>query len=250
MAKELKEVNGIVFKRKKYREADLLVKIMTKDNGIISLIVKGALKPNSKLNSATLLFSYGNYVIYTSGKGLSVLRTFKEVKQYNNLYQDLTKTAYASFIFDIIDHAFLEYQPLAKYYELVSLAIQKINSDADPEMITQIVQMQALAAYGVEPELRRCVICKKTQGIFDYSIKLGGIVCSDHFATINSCLGLKPKQTALLRTIGLLPISKLGTIHVNDETKKATRKAIDRIYRQTIDLNLKTKKFLDELKLF
>lgn len=61
---------------------------------------------------------------------------------------------------------------------------------------------------------------------------------------------LKPKQTAVLRTIGLLPIERLGSIKVSDDTKKATRKAIDRIYRDTIDLNLKTKKFLDELKMF
>ena len=59
-----------------------------------------------------------------------------------------------------------------------------------------------------------------------------------------------PKQTAVLRTIGLLPINRLGNIELNAETKKATRKAIDRIYRETIDLNLKTKKFLDEIKLF
>ena len=45
-------------------------------------------------------------------------------------------------------------------------------------------------------------------------------------------------------------VSGIGTITINEETKKATRKAIDRIYRETIDLNLKTKKFLDELKLF
>jgi len=35
MARQLKEVQGIIFKRQKYREADLLAKIMTKNNGII-----------------------------------------------------------------------------------------------------------------------------------------------------------------------------------------------------------------------
>ncbi|QGV04621.1 DNA repair protein RecO [Lactobacillus acetotolerans] len=250
MARELKEVQGIIFKRQKYKEADLLAKIMTKGNGIITLIVRGALKPKSKLGAATLNFSYGNYVIYTSGHGLSNLRTYKEVKQFDGLYNDLTKNAYASFILDLIDHAFLEYQNLGKYYTLALCAIKKINAGVDPEMITQIVQMQLLAAYGVEPQLKQCVICGKRQGIFDYSIKRGGILCSDHFRVENSRMHLKPKQTAVLRTIGLLPIERLGSIKVSDDTKKATRKAIDRIYRDTIDLNLKTKKFLDELKMF
>ncbi|WP_281828078.1 MULTISPECIES: DNA repair protein RecO [Lactobacillus] len=250
MTRELKEVQGIIFKRQKYKEADLLAKIITKEDGIITLVVRGALRPKSQLNAATLNFSYGRYVIYTNGRGLSYLRTYKEVKQYDGLYNDLTKNAYASFILDLIDHAFVEYQPLGKYYELAKFALERINENTDPEMITQIVQMQMLKAYGVEPELRHCLICGKEKGIFDYSIKLGGVICSDHFATENSRLHLKPKETAVLRTIGLLPFERLGSIKLSSDTKKATRKAIDRIYRGTIDLNLKTKKFLDELKLF
>lgn len=250
MARELKEVQGIIFKRQKYKEADLLAKIMTKQDGIITLIVKGALRPKSQLSAATLSFSMGTYVIYTNGHGLSNLRTYKEVKQFDGLYRDLTKNAYTSFIFDLIDHAFVEYQPLGKYYDLAVFALKKIDIGVDNEMITQIVQMKMLSAFGVEPELRHCVICGKERGVFDYSIKLGGIVCSDHFAKVNSRLHLTPKQTAVLRTIGLLPIERLGNIELNTETKKATRKAIDRIYRETIDLNLKTKKFLDEIKLF
>lgn len=250
MVRELKEVQGIIFKRQKYKEADLLAKIMTKQDGIITLIVKGALRPKSRLSAATLNFSMGTYVIYTSGHGLSNLRTYKEVKQFDGLYQDLTKNAYASFIFDLIDHAFVEYQPIGKYYDLALFALKKINEGVDSEMITQIVQMKMLGAYGVEPELRHCVICGKEKGIFDYSIKLGGVVCSDHFGVVNSRMHLKPKETAVLRTIGLLLTDRLGTIKINEETKKATRKVIDRIYRETIDLNLKTKKFLDELKLF
>lgn len=248
--RELKEVQGIIFKRRKYKDTDLIVKIMTKNNGIISLIVKGAMRPKSKLNAATLNFSYGTYVIYTSGHGLSSLRTYKEVKQLDGIYDDLIKNAYTSFILDLIDHAFVEYQPIGKYYDLADFAIHKINEGVDPEIITQIVQMQLLTAFGVQPELRHCLICKKEPGRFDYSIKLGGVICSDHFNDVQSRLYLKPKQTALLRTMGLVPIERLGKISLQSETKLATRKAIDRIYGETIDLNLKTKKFLDEMKFF
>ena len=249
MVRELEEVNGIIFKRQKYHEADLLAKIMTEKNGIFTLLARGALKAKSKLGASLLNFSYGTYVIYSSGHGLSALRTYKNVKQFDGLYDDLIKNAYASFILDLIDHAFIEYQNLGRYYDLANFALQKINSGTDPEMITQIVQMQLLAAYGVEPELRSCVICGEKQGEFDYSIRKGGILCSKHFYADPARLHLKPKETAVLRTIFLLPFNRLGDIKINSITKKATRRAIDRIYQETIDLNLKTKKFLDELKL-
>lgn len=250
MARALKEVEGIIFKRQKYKEADLLAKILTKQSGIITLIVRGALKPKSRLASAVMNFSYGKYVIYTNGHGLSSLRTYREIKQFTALYEDMTANAYASFILDLIDHAFAEYQPVGQYYQLAFLALQKLNQGFDPEIISQLVQMQLLAAYGVEPQLRHCLICGKEKGIFDYSIKRGGIICSDHFATVTDRMHLKPKETALLRTIGLIPLSRLGKVKVSLATKKDTRRAIDRIYGETIDLNLKTKKFLDEMHLF
>lgn len=249
MVRELKEVEGIIFKRQKYHDADLLAKIITEKNGIFTMLAHGALKPKSKLGAALLNFSYGTYVVYFSGHGLSTLRTYKNVKQFDELYDDLIKNAYASFILDLVDHAFMEYQNLGKYYDLTKFALQKIASGTDPEMITQIVQMQLLAAFGVEPELRHCVICGQDQGEFDYSIKNGGILCKKHFYTDPGRMHLKPKEVAVLRTIFLLPFERLGSIKINSSTKKATRKAIDRIYQDTIDINLKTKKFLDELNL-
>ena len=58
MVRELCEVQGLIFKRKKYKEADVLAKIMTKDHGIFTIDVIGALIPNSRLGAATLNFSY------------------------------------------------------------------------------------------------------------------------------------------------------------------------------------------------
>jgi DNA repair protein RecO (recombination protein O) len=249
MSRELIEVQGIIFKRQKYNEADLLAKIITQKNGILTMIAHGALKPKSKLGAALLNFSHGTYVISTTGQGISSLRTYKNIRQFDRIFNNLTMNAYASFILDLIDHAFVEYQNVGKYYDLAEFALQKIVEQSDPEMISQIVQMQLLAAYGVEPELHKCVVCGEKNGEFDYSIKYGGILCKQHFYMDTHRLHLQPKQTAVLRTIGLVPFQRLGTIIINKDTKKATRRAIDQIYQETIDLNLKTKKFLDELNL-
>ncbi|CCI85604.1 recombination protein O [Lactobacillus pasteurii DSM 23907 = CRBIP 24.76] len=247
---ELVEVQGIIFKRQRYKESDLLAKIMTKDHGIITMIVKGALKPKSKLGAASLNFSYGKYIIYSSGHGLSTLRTYKEVKQFDQIYLDLEKSAYASFVLDLIDHAFVEYAPIGKYYDLAKFALDHIDRGTDPEVLTQIVQMQLLPAFGVGPQMEACVICGKKQGVFDYSLRYGGIICEDHFASVTDRMHLTAKETALLRTFALLPIERLGNVQVKEQNKKATRKAIDQIYRSSLDLNLKTKKFIDELRLF
>ena len=72
-------------------------------------------------------------------------------------------------------------------------------------------------------------------------------MCSDHFARVQR-MHLAPKTVALLRTLGLVPIDRLGSIQIDDQLKEQSRQAIDLIYQETVDLNLRTKKFLDELK--
>ena len=205
MVRELCEVQGLIFKRKKYKEADVLTKIMTKDHGIFTIDVRGALRPKSRLGAATLNFSYGKYIVNTNWKGISTLRTFKDVK---------------------------------------------INSGEDAAIITQMVQLKLLNAYGVAPQLDRCLICGKVQGVFDYSLELGGIICSDHFNSVSQRMHLDPKVVALIRTLALVDIDRLGKIKINPQLKKDSGKVIDRMYVNYLDLNLKTKKFLDELALF
>ena len=61
---------------------------------------------------------------------------------------------------------------------------------------------------------------------------------------------LDPKVVALIRTLALVDIDRLGKIKINPQLKKDSGKVIDRMYVNYLDLNLKTKKFLDELALF
>ena len=107
-----------------------------------------------------------------------------------------------------------------------------------------------LKAFGVEPQMKKCVICGKEKGIFDYSIELGGIICSDHFESNITRMYLQPKTVRLLRTLMLVDITKISGINISPQLKKNSKTAIDKIYANYLELNLKTKKFLDELGLF
>ncbi|MCW8088895.1 DNA repair protein RecO [Lactobacillus jensenii] len=247
MVKEVVEVTGIVFKRQRYKEADVLAKIISKDMGIFTMLVRGALRPKSKLSASVLAFSFGKYQVLTSQKRLSTLKTYKDVKQFTNLYSDLTLNSYACYLCDLLDHAFIEYQSLGNFYKLILVALDKLNAGVDPEIICQLVELQMLAVYGVRPQLKQCAICGETHGPFDYSISAGGIICQKHFNQI-ARMHLNDKQVAMIRTLGLIKIERLGQINVKSDTKKVIRKAIDRIYFQTVDINLKTKKFLDEMR--
>lgn len=247
MAYDLLDVTGILFKRQRYQEADLLAKLWTKELGIVTVIIKGGMRPKSPFNAVALPFTEGTFSILTKRRGISQLRATKDLKQHDELYSDLVKNAYLSYLFDLADHAFSEYQSLDEFYGLLVSAFKRIVAGQDPEIITQMVELQLLAAYGVMPHLASCLICGKEQGIFDYSIALGGVVCSDHFNRVQR-EHLSPKATGLIRTLGLIPIDRLGEIGVSDQLKLETRQAIRKIYQATVDLRLSSLNFLDEIR--
>lgn len=248
-SKKTMTVFGIVFKRRPANEADVFARILTKEDGLFSIVIKGALRPKSKLNPMTLNLSYGNYTVLTNKTSLSTLRTTANIKQFDRLFGDLKLNSYALYFLDLVDHAFVDYEPVGRTFDLIFSAINLLNEGVDPEIIRGLVELQMLQVFGVGPELAHCVVCGKIKGDFDYSIDLGGVICSDHFHEPIKRLHLKSKTVALMRTLGLVDIKKIGKISVNESLKYELITANDKIYRQTLDLNLKTKKFVDQLKL-
>ncbi|MCI1466763.1 MAG: DNA repair protein RecO [Lactobacillus sp.] len=249
MARYLQDVHGLIFHHQRFHEADVLAQMLTKEAGFLTVIIHGALKQNSRLAGASVNFSSGTYIIMTSGHGLSTLRNVKSSQQFEYLFSDLTANAYASYLLDLTRHAFVEYEPIGAYYDLIMEVLQRLDQKQDPELLTQLVQLQLLPAYGVGPQFAHCVYGPESRGMpFDYSIQAGGVICQRHFSQA-ARMHLPAQATALLRTLALVPIKQLGQITIKADTKQATRKAIDQIYGETLDLDLKSKRFLDELRL-
>lgn len=249
MARHLQDVHGLIFHHQRFHEADVLAQMLTKELGFLTVIIHGALKANSRLAGASVNFSSGTFIIMTSGQGLSTLRNVKSSQQLEYLFSDLQASAYASYLLDLTRHAFSEYEPIGAYYDLVMTVLSRLNRGQDPELLTQLVQLQLLPAYGVGPQFAHCVYGPESRGLpFDYSIQAGGVICQRHFNR-TARMHLPAQATALLRTLALVPIQQLGQMQIKAATKEATHKAIDRIYGETLDLDLKSKRFLDELRL-
>lgn len=245
MQKEPTTVNGIIYKRRPANEADVFVRILSKNNGVFTASVRGAKKPQSKLNSSVLNFSYGDYLVVLNEKGISQLRSGSHIKQFEQLFSDIKLNAYASYFLDLVDHAVVDYEVVPGIYDLIFASLTMLNEQKNPDIILALVKIRMLEYFGVKPELAHCVLCDQVHQNYDYSIELGGIVGTDHFET--SRLNFDPKVISLLRTLGLLPIEKLGNIEISAYLTNQLLKLLDLIYQRTMDLNLKTEKFIREL---
>lgn len=245
MQKEPQTIYGIVYKRRPANEADVFIRVLSKNHGAFTASVKGAKKPQSKLNSSVLNFSYGDYLMVINEKGISQLRSSKHVKQFEELFSDIKLNAYASYFFDLVDHAVLDYEQVDGLFDLIFWALTQLNQKQNPDVILALVKIRMLQYFGVMPELRHCLLCDQIHDNYDYSIELGGIIGTDHFEV--SRQNVDPKVVALLRTLGLLPLEKLGDMDISDHLIGQLLKLLSLIYQRTLDLNLKTEKFIQEM---
>ncbi|MEJ6348496.1 DNA repair protein RecO [Holzapfeliella sp. He02] len=242
-------VEGIVFKRQSFQETDVLVRIFTQEYGLFTMIVKGAKRPKSKLNSSVLNFSYGHYLVDIKPNRISRLNTTTKVKQFESIITDIEKSAYATFLCDLANRAFVDYQAEGEYYQLLKQALLRLDEGKNPEIVMQIFQLKMLKAYGVAPELRHCVVCQNTEGEFAYSLEKGGIICQKHLSEFSNLrlLDLSTKEVSLLRTLAFVPLDKLNHVTVKHQTQTRLSKAIDRIYLETLDMTLKSKQYLNQM---
>ena len=244
---QLEEVEGIVLYRRRHRERDFLVKIFTKRFGKVMFFVRGSKKQQSDLMQAIQPFSRATFIADIREGGLSFLRGSKDLETYRELQIDIFRNAYATYICALADAALEDkVMNLDMYYQIEN-SLNLLNEEYDPEVIMNIIEIKFLRNFGVAPNFIACSVCGKSEGIFDFSDKYHGILCSEHFYEDPRRLHVNPKAMHLIRLYSVLKLDKIGDISIKPETQQEIKRLIEHIYDESVGLKLKSKKFIDNL---
>lgn len=238
---------GIVVKRQRYREKDALVTILTKEYGFKTFLVRGTQGPKSKISGSVIPFSYGDYSGVVKEEGLSYLNSASNIKQFDEIVKDIELNAYATFLFDLLSNAFLNEVLSEDWYKDLFKALLYINNGYDAQIVVNILQMHLLKVFGVEPNMDRCVVGGETTGRFDFSVILGGLICSKHFDQDIHRLHLSEKTIYFLRLFSKISLNQISSISIKDSNKDLIQHATDSIYTGSIGSYPKSKTFIDNM---
>lgn len=243
--------DGIVIKNTRYKEADALVVILTKQYGVKTFLVRGVGKSKSKLAGSVIPYSNGQYIGSINDSGLSYITAANSVEASDSIFTDMEKSAYVAYILDLAAHAFADSNTISDdWFNFFNDSIKLIEKDLDPQIIANIVQIQLLEVFGVFPELKKCVIGAETDGEFDYSESYGGILCKKHYSFDENRLHAGQRVIYYLRLFSEIKLANINTINIKLNTKNQLKHIIDMIYDESVGLNLKTKQFIDKLSKF
>lgn len=243
--------DGLVLKVSRYKENDALIYMVTKQFGLKTFYVRGFGKAKSKLTGSLMPFNYGEYIGSINDNGFSYISSANHVQEFGDISLDIQKNAYASFIVDLFSHAFEQAEVIdEEWFDYIKNALLLISKGLDPQIISNIVQIRLLTVFGVEPNFYSCVVGGETEGDFDFSIVLGGIICSRHFLSDPNRIHAGQRVIYYLRLFSNVELSSINTVNVKEATKNQIQHVIDLIYDDTVGIQLKSKKFIDQLNKF
>ncbi len=240
----LEMVTGIVISEQNYGETSKIVNLLTKEKGIIGLMVKGARKLKSPLRSVSGKLTYGNFNVYYKQDKLSVLKEVDVINNFNTIRKDIELIGYASYLIDLASQVVRHGSDNGVFDNLI-MALIKIDQHFNPSVITNIIELKFLDNLGVLPVLDHCVECGSTSNIVTLSSDKGGYLCV-------KCRSNEPiisnKAVKLIRMYYYIDIQKIENIDVNGDITREIDAFLNNYYDRYTGIYLKTKKFLENVK--
>ncbi len=242
------EINGLVLFSKNYREKDKLVKLFTEAYGKKMFFVKNANRKNNPLTAALQPFTQALFIGDLKDEGLSFLNNVKDIKPYETIQKDIFISAYATYMMNLVDVAIEDNTYDPALFSFSKQALDLLNKGYDPEIITNIFEVQLLDRFGVTINWNRCAICGNHEGKFDFSFANHGLLCEKHWHLDERRSHYNPTGVHFIRLFSRINYQQINDITLKQETKDHIRFILDDIYQEYVGVFLKSKKFIDEMK--
>lgn len=237
-------VEGIVVSETNYSETSKIINVITKE-GTIGLLSKGARTIKSPLRSVSTKFTYATWWIKKKKSGISTLISADPIFSFNHILTDITRISYATYIMELVSQVMNQTKE-ERVYDLLVLALKKLDSGFDSDIITNIVELQLLDFLGVKPYLNGCAVCGSPTDIVTISSYAGGYLCKN-------CYHDEPlvstKTLQLIRMLSMVDLEKVTKIKVSTQVKKELNQFLEDYYDRYTGLYLQSRKLLKNLRL-
>lgn len=211
---------ALVIGSMRFKEADRIITLYTRDRGRLGAIAKGVRRTKSKTGGRLEPFSLvraslhsGRGTLYTV-VGVDTLRTFQGVRD------ELFRMEEGARLFAAMRHLFPAEEGSAPAFNLLVRSIARLADSPDASTAAGVVlatRLKLLTLLGYAPEVSHCTGCGGDESLYGFSPSLGGMVC-DSCANAGgaSCFPLSAGALATLRVLLANPLAELERLEIDD----------------------------------
>src|SRR5215216_1791440 len=169
---------ALVLRRTNLGEADRLLTVLTRDQGKVRAVAKGARRPTSRHSGNLESFAHAQLLL-ARGRELDIVTQSQLLHPFRRLREDLLAASHAYYLAEVTDALLVQDDDAPQAFALLLSAFEALDSGADPTLLGAHYVLQLLGALGFRPELFVCLGCGvelRPQTNF-LSVSQGGAFC-------------------------------------------------------------------------
>jgi DNA repair protein RecO (recombination protein O) len=234
-----------------YGESSQILHLLTREEGRVHGIAKGARRLNGAFHGGVDALHLGEAMVYPRrpGADLRTLGGFATATHFPRLRERIPRFHVASHVLALLLAFTREEEPAPVVFDLAvsALALLEAADDAQAEAIGLGFESMLLNQAGFFPELTRCVACgRPARNVTTASLSplRGGLLCRDCAGEHAGAPKVSGDVVAALRKLGPGPLAAAVQLAPDAAVRRGLRDALDAWTTTVLDRPLKTSRFL------
>lgn len=141
------KTQGIIIKRNNFGEADRILTVFTKSQGLLKIKAKGVRRIPSRRASHVELLNFSILSLY-EGPKLPILTEAQTINAFSDLKSDLSKIGMAYHICELINGLCAPHQENRMVFTLLLNTLEKLTIQADPRQTIKEFEIELLILLG------------------------------------------------------------------------------------------------------
>ncbi|MCA8942899.1 MAG: DNA repair protein RecO [Planctomycetes bacterium] len=184
------KLHGIVWKRSDFRESSRVVTLITREQGRIRALSKGAHRPNSAVLGKLDLFN--RVEVTLSGRGMPILGRTVLIREPRRL-REPRRFLVAQHLAELFDRTVLDGRADPEQFDLLDGGLTLVELAPLEQLATIVtgVEVRLLASLGVLSSLDHCAQCGRKIESSAHIEDGGGVFCGHHASPQSSRVRLE-----------------------------------------------------------
>lgn len=171
------KIQGLVLRVTEYNDHDVLLTILTRDQGKLTAKARGLRRKNNPLTAQCQLLSYAEFTLFEY-RGMYTINEAVTIELFPELRKDLLRLSLGTYFAQVSETVCQEDMPNPELQALVLnclYALSKLNEDETK--IKAVFELRVSCIAGYQPDLSACHSCGR-QDADRFNLSAGMLTCT------------------------------------------------------------------------
>jgi DNA repair protein RecO (recombination protein O) len=248
------QTEALILRAVDFGESDRILHLLVPDSGRLTAIAKGARRSVRRFAGTLDLFNHLLVQVDLRRPAtMARLDQARLIESFDALRVDPVRFALGCYLLELFDRLAPDGGDRTDMRRLFAFALEALRAISTREpsaRLRTLLELRALDALGLRPELRYCVRCGEAVGRggqVDFHVADGGAVCGACAARLE---GLMQVHLGTLRVLeqGLrFDFDRLDRLGMGRQTLDEAQRLVSRFQRFHIGVELRSERFLDRM---